>query len=142
MMYKTEDKKVSVFIVSPSRKILLIKTNPALYKESYWTVVNGTVDNGEEFEDAALREVSEETNLKLSHLIDSGYACEYEYPKANKRTKKVFIGLVKETEVRLNEENISHKWVTLAEFKRYFKWGDPEKELDNILNKIKNLRRT
>ena len=139
MIYKPEDKKVSVVIVSPSKKILLIKTNPALYKESYWTVVNGTVEKGETFEDAATREVNEETNLKLTALIFSGYTCEYEYPKTNKRTKKVFIGTVDNTQVKLNKENVEYEWVALAEFKQHFKWQDPEKELDNILNKIKNL---
>ena len=140
MICNKMDKKISVFVVSSDKKILLLKTNHEKYNESYLSIINGSVDDGESFEDAANREVLEETGLKLKKLYFSGYSCTYEYPKDNLRTKKVFIGLVKDNSVRLSDEHEDYKWVDLKEFKTQFSWPDPEEELNKILKKISNLK--
>lgn len=59
-----EPKLVTVVVIGHAGKILLGKRNmnPALGK---WTFFGGYVDRGEKVEDAAIREVKEETNLDV-----------------------------------------------------------------------------
>ncbi|HJT57325.1 MAG TPA: NUDIX domain-containing protein [Ktedonobacteraceae bacterium] len=59
-----EPKLVTVVVVGHAGKILLGRRNmnPALGK---WTFFGGYVDRGEKVEDAAIREVKEETNLDV-----------------------------------------------------------------------------
>jgi ADP-ribose pyrophosphatase YjhB (NUDIX family) len=61
-----EPKLVTVVVVQHAGKILLGRRNmnPSLGK---WTFLGGYVDRGEKVEDAAIREVKEETNLDV-HL--------------------------------------------------------------------------
>ena len=133
------DKKISVFVISKDKKILLLKTNCKRYETNYWSIINGGVDDGETFEKAANREVFEETGLQLEKLYFSGYSCTYEYPKDNLRTKKVFIGLVKSNSIKLSDEHEDYKWVSLKNLKKNFSWAEPEIELDKIIQKIKEL---
>jgi dATP pyrophosphohydrolase len=60
-------KKVQVWLYgqdSEGLQILLLKTRPG--RGEFWQPVTGGVEEGESFEDAALREVEEETGLALS----------------------------------------------------------------------------
>lgn len=135
------DKKVSVFIVSGKEKVLLLKTNSKMYENSYWSIVNGGVDNEETFEASAKRETLEETGLGIVDLIYSGYTSKYEYPKGNLREKKIFIGLVNNEDVKLSDEHEDFKWVQLNELKETFSWTEPKEVLDEIMKKIKTLFR-
>ena len=60
-------RKVQVWLYGKSDErlqILLLKTRPG--RGEFWQPVTGGVEDGESFEDAALREVEEETGLALS----------------------------------------------------------------------------
>ncbi len=135
------DKKVSVFVVSTNKNVLLLKTNSKMYDKSYWSIVNGGVNNEETFEDSAKRETLEETGLKIIELIYSGYTSKYEYPKRNIREKKIFIGFVKNEEVLLSDEHEGFEWVPLDNFKNVFSWTESKEVLDEIIEKIKILFR-
>ena len=130
------DKKISVFIVSQNKKILLLKTNSKMYEKSYWSIVNGGVDKIESFEDAAIRETLEETGLKIKKLVYSGYSSKYEYPKGNLREKKIFIGFVDNETVILCNEHEDFKWVSLNNFKNVFSWTESKEVLNKIIEKI------
>ncbi|MFH1607910.1 MAG: NUDIX domain-containing protein [archaeon] len=135
------DKKISVFIVSDKGNVLLLKTNSKMYDPSYWSIVNGGLDNEETFEESAKRETLEETGLKINELIYSGYTSKYEYPKGNLREKKIFIGLVNNENVKLSDEHEDFKWVPLNNLKKVFSWTEPKEVLDEIVGKIKTLFR-
>jgi 8-oxo-dGTP pyrophosphatase MutT (NUDIX family) len=135
------DKKVSVFIISKDRNVLLLKTSSQMYEKSYWSIVNGGLDIGESFESAAIRETKEETNLDIINLIYSGYSSNYEYPIGNLREKRIFIGFVTKTEVVLSKEHEDFKWVPLNKFKEVFSWTESKEVLDKIIEKIEALFR-
>ncbi len=65
-----EPKLVAVVVIEREQTVLLAKRNmePAL---GMWSFIGGYVDRGEKVEDAALREVKEETNLdvQLNELL-------------------------------------------------------------------------
>ncbi|MBL7665835.1 MAG: NUDIX domain-containing protein [Bacteriovoracaceae bacterium] len=58
-------KKVQVVIISDG-EVLLLKTNEK--RGLFWQNVTGTVEKGEDFLPAALREAEEETGLKLKNI--------------------------------------------------------------------------
>ena len=57
-------KKVQVVVVAekPQRQVLLLQTNER--RGCFWQNVTGSVEEGESFEDAAARELQEETQFK------------------------------------------------------------------------------
>jgi 8-oxo-dGTP pyrophosphatase MutT (NUDIX family) len=57
-------RKVLVFIVNDRREALLLKV--VKKRGATWQPVTGSVDEGEDFQEAAERELWEETGLKLS----------------------------------------------------------------------------
>lgn len=65
-------RKVQVVIAAISQKnqfeILLLETNPK--RGSFWQNVTGSVEKNETFEEGALREAIEETNLKIESLVE------------------------------------------------------------------------
>lgn len=133
------NKKVSVFIVSNRKNVLLLKTNSKLYNPSYWSIVNGSVEDKETFEEAAKRETLEETGLKIDRLIYSGFSSKYQYPKGNMREKKIFIGVVSNENVILSTEHEDFKWVPLTKLKEEFFWTESKEMLNIIIEKIKAL---
>ncbi len=133
------DKKVSIFIISNNKNVLLLKTNSKLCNPSYWSIVNGGVDNGETFENCAKREVKEETGLNLDRIIDTGYIFKYEYPKGNLREKRIFIGFVNTESIKLSNEHEDFKWVSLKKLPNEFQWTETKGRIQEIINKINFL---
>lgn len=53
-----------VFIINSDKRVLL--THPTNHPITFWSIPKGGLDEGEKLIEAAIREVWEETNLKLS----------------------------------------------------------------------------
>lgn len=85
------------FIAVKDNKILLLKRNSDdNYSPGKWCLPGGTPEFGENFEDAIIREVKEETDLKIS---------------CSNYFKSYFL----KGEVYLNDEHENYKWVELHE---------------------------
>ena len=86
LMKKFSGKTAAAIIIFPTNKILLIKRWTIVFR-GFWALHGGKVDAGETVEEAVVREVREETGLKVKvvrkigeyHEIGIDNGIEYDY---------------------------------------------------------------
>ena len=107
------DKQVKV-IIEKSGKYLLIKREDNEKKEhkGNWECSGGKLEREESFEEAAIREVKEETNLD----IDIKKVVK-EIKKGNETHAIVFLAKSKNTDAKLSKEHSDFGWFTYKELK-------------------------
>jgi 8-oxo-dGTP diphosphatase len=76
-----------------------------------WTLPKGKLDSGESFEDAALREVEEETGLR-ARLVRELPATHYEVAGRPKLVRYWLMEALGDAEFVANEETDELRWVT------------------------------
>lgn len=98
----------TVAVINRDKKILLLKRGPtAPYNPNNYCFPGGTVEENESLEDAASRELYEETGI----VVDSNNLKKMVivYPSGYRKT--IFVTKVNYTEVRLNYEHTDYTWV-------------------------------
>ena len=114
-MLPVESLSVSIFILKPDddgSKVLLLRRTG--YLAGHWCQVAGKIEPGEKAWQTALREVREETGLKLTQLW-SADICEqfYEVDKERVTIVPAFVGYVPhDAHVTLNDEHDAFKWAS------------------------------
>ncbi len=88
------------------------------YPHGHWDFPKGKVEGGETKEQAALRELKEETGLTAE--IIPGFSQEFSYlfmenEALIKKTVTFFIGRTEQQEVRLSEEHVGFDWLHFGE---------------------------
>ena len=78
-MNKTIREAVRCFLVKDS-KVVVIKYKSGNIKEGYYDIPGGKIEKGETPEEAAIREMKEETGIKVKKLKSKGKMI-IEYPK-------------------------------------------------------------
>ncbi|MBM4241348.1 MAG: NUDIX domain-containing protein [Euryarchaeota archaeon] len=109
---------VRVLLTDENGKVLIIKrstdskTNPGK-----WELPGGKVDQGESFDHALIREVLEETNLKiaLDHVVG---ASEQNLPLI-RAVHIIMSGKIEEGELNLSSEHDGYAWVFLENLPDY-----------------------
>jgi len=102
-----------------------------------WYIVTGNLDNGETHEQAAIREVQEETGINThTRLIKLDLVSEYdsEFHLDSHFVEHGFL-LVTDFrgEIKLNEESNKYKWLLLDEFVAKIWWTDNREKLSKLL---------
>lgn len=100
-------------ILNPEKSILLVKRG--IYTKWFpgkWALVGGKVDGDEEFKDAFVREVKEETNLDLDFI-------KYCFNKHDGDCEvALFVAITKTpNDIKINKEHSEYKWCTANEIK-------------------------
>ena len=107
---------VSVMITDESGKILLLKrSESSQFAPGEWEFINGSIDPGETAEQAAIREISEETGIVVepSSLI---WGDSFETTDADGRWVVIpYKVSTTSTVVSLSDEHSESQWVTLNE---------------------------
>ena len=128
--------KILTFIVKDHKLLLLLgnDTDPQFHK-SFWYVVTGACEEEDySLKDTVVREVMEETGLKLSNIIDLNW--EFNYESLGKNcVEHAFISYTDYDDVILNEENKTYIWCELDEFIERIHWFYDKKELKEKIEK-------
>lgn len=122
-MNKTIREAVRCFLVKDS-KVVVIKYKSGNIKEGYYDIPGGKIEKGETPEEAAIREMKEETGIKVKKLKSKGKMI-IEYPKRIFNLT-IFFSDECEGELQEFEENTS-EWIDIEELLK------KEKRLSNIM---------
>ena len=95
------------------RYLLVRRSAASRYNAGKWDLPGGKADLGEDLDDALIREVQEETGLRVSLERVAG-AAESETP-VKKIAYLIFEAAAERGEVRLSEEHDDYVWVERAE---------------------------
>lgn len=101
---------VRVLLADEDGKILIIKrSTDSKTNSGKWELPGGKVDQGESFDQALIREVYEETNLKinLDHVVG---VCEQNLPLI-RAVHIIMSGKITEGELNLSNEHEGYAWV-------------------------------
>lgn len=93
-------------------RILLIERGIDPYK-GMWALPGGFMNMDETAEECAIRELSEETGLKLSHLTQIGAFSAVNRDPRERVVSIAFYALAKKTEVKGGDDAKSAKWISL-----------------------------
>ncbi len=117
MEQKIKKAQVTIAAIDDSSqnfKFLILQTNERRGK--FWQNVTGKVEENETFEEGALREAIEETQLKIESivdLVDLGLSFNFTDTRGRKVHEKSFLIILDQTwEVPLDpHEHINYKWI-------------------------------
>ncbi|MFA6554117.1 MAG: NUDIX hydrolase [Candidatus Paceibacterota bacterium] len=94
-------------------------------EKGYWTPPGGGIEQGETYEEAVVREVKEETNMKVLSQKFIGYQDIYEPDRIVRQTRSVCIvepygPFESDPDGDITEINL----IDPADYKKYFDWGE------------------
>lgn len=126
--------EVYLFQQSKGKGILFLVLKRIPEKGGFWQPITGNVQEKESFEEAALREIREETNVRAPlRLVDTGYSFDF-FDDNRWQHERVFGAQVEEsTKITLSREHSEYRWVTKEEaLDEYLKWPGNKEGLKKL----------
>ena len=113
---------------------------------SHWSFSKGHLEKGETEKDAAQRELSEETNLRVEKLIpDFKGKVSYSYCRNGTKIAKVvvyFLGFVSpQARVELSSEHYDYRWLDYRDARDLLTYKNDRQLLDRAEEKLVDFRR-
>jgi 8-oxo-dGTP pyrophosphatase MutT (NUDIX family) len=130
---------VDVFVVHPARdgwRVLVLRRAAETRCPGTWETVHGTIESGEEPEQAALREVAEETGLPVDRLYSITVQPFYLPSRHLVMLGVGFVAFVAEREVVLGTEHDRAEWLSVDQALDRFHWP---RERDGLRDALKLL---
>jgi 8-oxo-dGTP pyrophosphatase MutT (NUDIX family) len=127
---------VDVYAVRPLAagwQVLALRRAPAVTRAGAWETVHGTIEPGERPEDAAVREVGEETGLPIERLYNVTCQPFYLHRFGTVQVAVVFCAFVGEPAgVTLGPEHDAHEWMSFEDAAGRFVWPREREALGQI----------
>ena len=128
---------VDVYVVRPYREswlVLVLQRSLTTRCPTAWETVHGRVEPGERPEDAALRELREETGLAAERLYNVTVQPFYLHSFGAVQMAVVFAVFVREpASVILGPEHQQHAWLSVAEAAKRFVWPREREALGHVV---------
>lgn len=128
---------VDVYVIRPQPhgwRILVLRRGPDTRCPGSWETVHGRIEEGERPEQAAAREVLEETGLAATRMYSITVQPFYLPTLGFVTAAVVFAAFVQESsEVRLGEEHEVHEWLSVPEAMQRFTWPRSRAVLPDIV---------
>ena len=141
-MDRTVKVQVLIYSMNPEPEFLVLKTIPR--PESIWQNVTGAVEDGETPEDAAFRELKEETGIDRDMVLDFQKLFSFKYmDRRNMNVEEtVFSARVKKgTAVDLTKniygEHETFKWCSAPEAEKMMKWETNSRAVKAVMANLK-----
>ena len=121
---------VDVLVIAPAPpgrrdrwRVLTLRRAEGVRCTGAWEMVHGSIEAGERPEEAALREVAEETGLRVERLYSITVNPFYVHSWGTIQLAVVFAAIVDASQpVQLQEEHDSAVWRTPAAAAKHFSW--------------------
>src|SRR3954471_7799162 len=117
---------VDVYVIRPYRPewlVLALQRGPNTRCPASWETVHGRMEAGERPEDAAVREVREETGLTIDRLYSITCQPFYLHKAGVVQVAVVFAAFVREgADVTLGDEHQRSEWLSMAGAAMRFTW--------------------
>lgn len=129
------NKKILVFI-SDGKKFLSLLHNGSDLSHGgwFWFTVTGSVEEGETLEEAAKREIKEETNLNTKEIFDLNWGSIYEWFDQNYEERNLLAFIDSLEGIKLDmQEIVDYKLINLDDFVKEIRWDDNKILLKDVL---------
>jgi 8-oxo-dGTP pyrophosphatase MutT (NUDIX family) len=121
---------VDVLVIAPAVagrrdrwRVLTLRRAAGVRCTGAWEMVHGSIEDGERPEDAALREVAEETGLRVERLYSITVNPFYVHSRGTIQLAVVFAAIVDASQpVQLQEEHDRAVWRTPSAAEKQFSW--------------------
>jgi len=128
---------VDVYVVrpwAPEWRVLVLQRALDTRCPMAWETVHGRIEPGERPENAALRELREETGLEAARLYNVTVQPFYLHGMGAVQLAVVFAVFVAEPgRVTLGAEHQAHEWLPVAEARRRYVWPRERESLDHVV---------
>ena len=128
---------VDVYVIRPylpEWRVLVLQRAADTRCPAAWETVHGRLEPGEEPEEAAEREVREETSLRVERLYNVTVQPFYLHTNHTVQLAIVFAAFVREpASVVLGTEHQRSEWLPVAEALRRFVWPRERRALQDIV---------
>lgn len=135
-MTRIEVGVVDVYLIDPQLdpwRVLVLHRAPGEKRGGTWETVHGQIDTEETPEDAAIREVHEETGLAIQRLYNVTVHSFYLHLKGRVEVAIVFCGFVDSgSPVTLSAEHSEYSWMSLEDAPARFTWPRAAQVLHEI----------
>ena len=127
---------IDVYVIRalrPEWRVLVVQRSLTTRCPGAWETVHGRIEAGERPEDAAVREVREETGLAVARLYNVTVQPFYLHKSATVQLAVVFAAFVDEpATVALGDEHQRFEWLPPAAARERFAWPREKVALDEI----------
>jgi type II secretory ATPase GspE/PulE/Tfp pilus assembly ATPase PilB-like protein/8-oxo-dGTP pyrophosphatase MutT (NUDIX family) len=127
---------VEVYVIHPHPdgwRVLVLQRRPGTIRPDSWEVVTGSIDGAERPEDAAAREMREETGLTPDRMYTVAVQPFYLPKRSSVQLSVVFAAFVdRPGPVALSDEHQAEEWMTLQAAADRFTWPRARRTIDDI----------
>lgn len=128
---------VDVYVIRPwaqEWRVLVLQRSLDTRCPTAWETVHGRIEAGERPEDAALRELREETGLEAARLYNVTVQPFYLHGFGAVQLAVVFAAFVAEpADVELGVEHQASEWLPVAAARERFVWPREREALDHVV---------